>query len=228
MNREDLANRGLADGDQIEICGLLGDEESHSTSGLTAVAYDIPSGSIAGYYPEMSLSHFDPQSGTPSYKGVSVPVTRAAGVPITFGGATPGDVERAASEAWAAFQLYRATDLESRAAFLETIAEEVESIGDVLIVRAMLVCRVEGWKVSERVLSSSFDCSPRKFATGASRSCVSMARIRLANRCRNQIFGCETSDLARWPYSVPPTFPSPSPSPAATRPPLSPLVAQLS
>ncbi len=58
-------------------------------------------------------------------------------LPVSFGGATPEDVERAASEAWAAFQLYRATDLESRAAFLETIAQEVESIGDVLIVRAM-------------------------------------------------------------------------------------------
>jgi molybdopterin-dependent oxidoreductase alpha subunit len=86
INREDLANRGLTDGDQIEIRGLVGDEESHSISGFTAVAYDIPKGSIAGYYPEMnpvmSLSHFDPQSGTPSYKGVPVMVTRAAGVPI--------------------------------------------------------------------------------------------------------------------------------------------------
>lgn len=49
MNQEDLVNRGLADGDQIEICGLHGDEESHSIAGLTAVAYDIPRGSIAGY-----------------------------------------------------------------------------------------------------------------------------------------------------------------------------------
>lgn len=87
MNQEDLANRGLADGDQIEICGLLGDEESHSIGGLTAVAYDIPRGSVAGYHPEMnpvmSLSRFDPQSGTPSYTGVPVTVTRAAGIPIS-------------------------------------------------------------------------------------------------------------------------------------------------
>jgi hypothetical protein len=55
MNQEDLVNRGLADGDQIEICGLHGDEESHSIAGLTAVAYDIPRGSIAGYYPELNL-----------------------------------------------------------------------------------------------------------------------------------------------------------------------------
>ncbi|PLU82421.1 aldehyde dehydrogenase (NADP(+)) [Sinorhizobium medicae] len=47
-------------------------------------------------------------------------------LPVSFGGATPEDFERAASKAWAAFQLYRETDLES-----------VESIGDSLIVRAM-------------------------------------------------------------------------------------------
>nr|WP_234888527.1 molybdopterin dinucleotide binding domain-containing protein [Sinorhizobium medicae] len=73
MSQEDLANRGLADGGQIEICGLLGDEESHSIGSLTAVAYDIPRGSVAGYHPEMnpvmSLSRFVPQSDTPSYMG---------------------------------------------------------------------------------------------------------------------------------------------------------------
>ncbi|MHA7776064.1 FdhF/YdeP family oxidoreductase [Roseibium sp. M-1] len=87
MNPEDLASRELADGDRIEIRSLFDDEESHSIGGLTAVAYDIPSGSIAGYYPEMnpvmSLSHFDPQSGTPSYKGVPVMVTRATGIPMS-------------------------------------------------------------------------------------------------------------------------------------------------
>jgi anaerobic selenocysteine-containing dehydrogenase len=54
-------------------------EGKHLVSGFTAVAYDIPSGSVAGYYPEMnvliSLRHHDPQSGTPSYKAVPVRVT---------------------------------------------------------------------------------------------------------------------------------------------------------
>ncbi|MGV1795162.1 MULTISPECIES: FdhF/YdeP family oxidoreductase [unclassified Rhizobium] len=79
MNAGDLARRGLKDGDRIDIRGLISDDpEDHVVSGFTAVAYDIPQGSIAGYYPEMnavmSLRHFDHQSGTPSYKGVPVTV----------------------------------------------------------------------------------------------------------------------------------------------------------
>ncbi|QFY62552.1 FdhF/YdeP family oxidoreductase (plasmid) [Rhizobium grahamii] len=81
MNRDDLAGRGLKDGDLIDIRGLVGsDETSHRVSRFTAVEYNIPRGSIAGYYPEMnavvSLRHYDRLSGTPSYKGV--PVTVAA------------------------------------------------------------------------------------------------------------------------------------------------------
>ncbi|MBY3530849.1 FdhF/YdeP family oxidoreductase [Rhizobium laguerreae] len=83
MNTEDLADRGLKDGDRIDVLGLIGGpDDKHLVSGFTAVTYDIPRGSIAGYYPEMnvvmSLHHYDRQSGTPSYKGVPVRVTAAA------------------------------------------------------------------------------------------------------------------------------------------------------
>ncbi|WP_027055224.1 FdhF/YdeP family oxidoreductase [Mesorhizobium erdmanii] len=79
MNADDLAGRGLKDGDRIDVRSVMGDgDQPRVVSGFTAVAYDIPKGSIAGYYPEMnaviSLSHFDRQSGTPSYKGVPVVV----------------------------------------------------------------------------------------------------------------------------------------------------------
>lgn len=82
MNTEDLKDRGLKDGDRIEVQGLIGAvDDKHLVCGFTAVAYDIPRGSIAGYYPEMnvvmSLRDFDRQSGTPSYKGVPVRVKRA-------------------------------------------------------------------------------------------------------------------------------------------------------
>jgi molybdopterin-dependent oxidoreductase alpha subunit len=82
MNVEDLTARSLKDGDRIDVQGVIGENNSERVvSGLTAVAHDIPKGSIAGYYPEMnvviSLSHFDRQSGTPSYKGVPVMVTPA-------------------------------------------------------------------------------------------------------------------------------------------------------
>jgi molybdopterin-dependent oxidoreductase alpha subunit len=82
INAEDLAGLGLKDGDRIDVQGLIGAEGgNHLVRGLTAVAYEIPRGSIAGYYPEMnvvmSLGHYDRQSGTPSYKGVPVKVMPA-------------------------------------------------------------------------------------------------------------------------------------------------------
>ena len=52
-----------------------------SVRGYTAVAYDLPQGSVGGYYPEMNaivaLSHYDRKSGTPAYKGVPVKIVRA-------------------------------------------------------------------------------------------------------------------------------------------------------
>ena len=47
------------------------------------------------------------------------------------------DVERASELANSAFDSYRETSLEARATFLETIASEIEALGDVLIERAM-------------------------------------------------------------------------------------------
>ncbi|MGQ7249997.1 aldehyde dehydrogenase family protein, partial [Halomonas sp. V046] len=47
------------------------------------------------------------------------------------------EVERACELAWAAFDGYRETSLEERARFLETVADNIEAIGDDLITRAM-------------------------------------------------------------------------------------------
>ena len=54
-----------------------------------------------------------------------------------FGGATKADVEAAAALAHEAFASYRALPYETRATFLEAIAEHIEAIGDDLIVRTM-------------------------------------------------------------------------------------------
>jgi molybdopterin-dependent oxidoreductase alpha subunit len=83
MNRDDLARRGLKDGDRIDIRGLVGaNEATHLVRGFTAIEYNIPPGSVAGYYPEMnavvSLHYYDRLSGTPAYKGVPVVVAGAA------------------------------------------------------------------------------------------------------------------------------------------------------
>ncbi|ESZ24057.1 FdhF/YdeP family oxidoreductase [Mesorhizobium sp. L2C084A000] len=83
MNGEDLAGRGLKDGDRVDVQGMTeGADDKHLVRGFTVVAYDIPRGSMAGYYPEMnvvmSLNHYDRLSGTPSYKGVPVRVSLAS------------------------------------------------------------------------------------------------------------------------------------------------------
>ncbi|SHO67217.1 NADP-dependent aldehyde dehydrogenase [Pseudoxanthobacter soli DSM 19599] len=54
-----------------------------------------------------------------------------------FGGATAADLEQACALAEAAFDTFRNAPLETRARFLETVAEEILAIGDILVERAM-------------------------------------------------------------------------------------------
>ncbi|MHA5498432.1 aldehyde dehydrogenase (NADP(+)) [Pseudomonas aeruginosa] len=66
-----------------------------------------------------------------------------------FGGATQYDMERACALASEAFSCYRETSLEARAAFLETVAQNIINIGDELIERCMVEtglprARIEG------------------------------------------------------------------------------------
>ncbi|WP_313049968.1 aldehyde dehydrogenase family protein, partial [Pseudomonas soli] len=53
-----------------------------------------------------------------------------------YAGASGEQVDQACALAWAAFDAYRETPLEQRAGFLETIAEQIEALGDTLIDRA--------------------------------------------------------------------------------------------
>ena len=69
---------------------------------------------------------------------VSVDMTKG-GEPIgpKFAGLTKEEIDRACGLAWAAFDPYRELPLEKRAAFLETIADNIMAIGDELILRCM-------------------------------------------------------------------------------------------
>ncbi|WP_409295770.1 aldehyde dehydrogenase (NADP(+)) [Pseudomonas sp. KCJK8670] len=64
------------------------------------------------------------------------PATNQALEPAYAGG-TGEHVAQACALAWAAFDDYRETTLEQRARFLETIAEQIEALGDALIDRAV-------------------------------------------------------------------------------------------
>ncbi|MFJ4373112.1 aldehyde dehydrogenase (NADP(+)) [Pseudomonas japonica] len=64
------------------------------------------------------------------------PATNQTLEPAWLGG-TLAHVEQACALAWAAFDRYRETSLEARAAFLEAIATQIEALGDELIDRAV-------------------------------------------------------------------------------------------
>ncbi|WP_368517290.1 FdhF/YdeP family oxidoreductase [Rhizobium sp.] len=84
MNKRDMEARGISHGDHIDVAAIerIPSGSGRIVSGFIAIEYDIPSGSVAGYYPEMNrviaLSDYDPQSGTPAYKGVPVTISKMA------------------------------------------------------------------------------------------------------------------------------------------------------
>ena len=50
MNKADIEEHGLKDGDEIDLLGAAGDAVPRAVRGLRVVTYDVPRGSCAGYY----------------------------------------------------------------------------------------------------------------------------------------------------------------------------------
>ena len=77
----DMARLGIAHGDRVDLAHAF--EPERRIEGFTAVARELPAGSVAAYYPEtnglMPLRDRDARSGTPAYKSVPVRVVRAGG-----------------------------------------------------------------------------------------------------------------------------------------------------
>lgn len=82
LNEDDLAARGLSDGDLLDVESHFDDGRSRVVRGFRATAYDIPRGCAAGYFPEcnplVAVSSFADRSRTPTSK--FIPVTVKAGV----------------------------------------------------------------------------------------------------------------------------------------------------
>ncbi|HEY4294072.1 FdhF/YdeP family oxidoreductase [Luteibacter sp.] len=85
MHANDLAARGLAHGDRIDVFATganAADGKLRAVRNFVAVAYDIAEGSVAMYYPEgnvlIALESHDRRSGTPAYKSVPVRIEAAA------------------------------------------------------------------------------------------------------------------------------------------------------
>lgn len=83
MGRADMARRALAQGDLVTLRGAAGDGVEREVAGLAVVPYDIPEGTIAGYFPECNplipLWHHAKESKVPAAKAIDVLVERMGG-----------------------------------------------------------------------------------------------------------------------------------------------------
>jgi molybdopterin-dependent oxidoreductase alpha subunit len=82
MHPDDLAVRGLAPGDAVDVRSHWRDDRDRIARGFRALAYDIPRGSAAAYFPEANvlvpLESTAAGSNTPTSKLVAVSVHPAA------------------------------------------------------------------------------------------------------------------------------------------------------
>ena len=82
MSRADQVKLGVADGDIVALEGDAEDGVERVVEGLRVVDYDLPEGTIAGYYPELNvliaLEHHALESHVPAGKSVPVRVRVAA------------------------------------------------------------------------------------------------------------------------------------------------------
>ncbi len=76
INPDDIDRAGLVAGQRIDLVGDAGDEHFRRVKGLEIIPFDLPDGTIVGYYPELNpliaLSHHDRNSRTPASKAVPV------------------------------------------------------------------------------------------------------------------------------------------------------------
>ncbi|WP_318377718.1 FdhF/YdeP family oxidoreductase [Enterobacter sp.] len=81
MHEDDIAALGLHDGDRVDIETAATDGIIRRVENFKLVAYDIPRGNLAAYYPETNplvpLSRFGDGTGTPTSKSIPVKVTVA-------------------------------------------------------------------------------------------------------------------------------------------------------
>jgi len=91
INPQDIAAAGLVAGQRISLLGDAEDGHDRRIDNLEVVPFDLPSGTIVGYYPELNpliaLSHHDRTSKTPASKAVPVRIA-ALGLAISFGHGT--------------------------------------------------------------------------------------------------------------------------------------------
>ncbi|MFD1104798.1 FdhF/YdeP family oxidoreductase [Sphingobium olei] len=76
----DIERAGLAAGQRVSLVGDAGDQHLRRIDDLEIVPFDLPAGTIVGYYPELNpliaLAHHDRNSKTPASKAVPVRIEK--------------------------------------------------------------------------------------------------------------------------------------------------------
>lgn len=85
IHAEDIRALGLKDGDRVDIHTVWDDGQERRADGFRLVAYDIPRGNLAAYYPETNplvpLSAVAEAAGTPTSKSIPVVLAPAGAAP---------------------------------------------------------------------------------------------------------------------------------------------------
>ncbi|MNP47060.1 putative oxidoreductase [compost metagenome] len=81
VNEADIIRLGFAPGQKVDIVSLWDDGLERRVQGFTLLAYDIPAGQAAAYYPEVNplvpLESIGDGSHTPTSKFVAIKLERA-------------------------------------------------------------------------------------------------------------------------------------------------------
>ena len=81
VNEQDIRRLGFAPGDKVDLVSLWEDGKERRVSGFQLVAYDIPEGQAAAYYPETNplvpLESYGDRTFTPTSKFVAIKVEKA-------------------------------------------------------------------------------------------------------------------------------------------------------
>ena len=81
MNESDITALGLTSGDKVDIEALWGDEVVREVTNFTLLAYDIPTGNAAAYYPEanplVALANYGDFTFTPNSKSIAIVICAA-------------------------------------------------------------------------------------------------------------------------------------------------------
>ena len=76
ISPQEMERLGLTEGQEVTLACAVEDGIERTAGGLKVTAYDLPPGTLAGYYPELNglvpLSYHEKNSQTPAYKGVPV------------------------------------------------------------------------------------------------------------------------------------------------------------